>query len=142
MLVDANILVYSADRESPFHEQARSWLSEQLGGDRTIGMPWQNLYAFVRIMTGKWAMRNPVEPAAAWQVVEDWLDSPLVWTPEPGYGHRQIASRLIKRYEPRGNLLTDTMLASLAIEHGLTICSADTDFARFSEIEWHNPVAR
>ena len=32
-------------------------------------------------------------------------------------------------------------LASLAIEHGLTIYSADTDFARFSEISWVNPLA-
>ena len=32
-------------------------------------------------------------------------------------------------------------LAALAIEHGLTVCSADTDFARFREIRWDNPIA-
>jgi len=32
-------------------------------------------------------------------------------------------------------------LAALAIQHGLTVCSADTDFARFSEIRWTNPLA-
>ena len=31
--------------------------------------------------------------------------------------------------------------AALAIEHGLTVCSADSDFARFDEITWTNPVA-
>jgi hypothetical protein len=30
---------------------------------------------------------------------------------------------------------------ALALEHGLTVCSADTDFARFTEIRWHNPLA-
>ena len=32
-------------------------------------------------------------------------------------------------------------MAALAIEHGLTVCSADTDFARFTEIRWENPLA-
>ena len=32
------------------------------------------------------------------------------------------------------------LLVALALEHGLTICSADSDFARFPEIEWLNPL--
>jgi hypothetical protein len=27
------------------------------------------------------------------------------------------------------------------LEHGLEICSADTDFARFTEVRWYNPLA-
>lgn len=44
------------------------------------------------------------------------------------------------RHQLRGNLLPDADLAALAIEHGLTVCSADTDFARFPEVAWHNPL--
>ncbi len=40
-----------------------------------------------------------------------------------------------------GNLVPDAHLAALAIQHGLTVCSADTDFARFSEIRWTNLLA-
>jgi len=29
----------------------------------------------------------------------------------------------------------------MALEHGLTVCSTDTDFARFSEVRWLNPLA-
>ena len=32
-------------------------------------------------------------------------------------------------------------VAALAIEHGLTLCSADGDFARFPELKWLNPLA-
>jgi hypothetical protein len=39
-----------------------------------------------------------------------------------------------------GNLVTDAHLAALAIEHGLTLCSADTDFARFRKLKWENPL--
>ncbi len=44
------------------------------------------------------------------------------------------------RYELAGNLVPDAHLAALALEHGLTVCSADTDFARFTEIRWMNPL--
>jgi predicted nucleic acid-binding protein len=40
-----------------------------------------------------------------------------------------------------GNLVTDAHLAALAIEHGLTLCSTDGDFARFSGLAWRNPLA-
>jgi predicted nucleic acid-binding protein len=32
------------------------------------------------------------------------------------------------------------MLAALAIEHGLTLSSADTDFARFTDLRWEDPL--
>lgn len=33
------------------------------------------------------------------------------------------------------------MLAALAIENGLTILSADSDFARFNQTRWENLLA-
>lgn len=35
----------------------------------------------------------------------------------------------------------DAHLAALAIEHGAEVISTDTDFARFTEIRWSNPLA-
>jgi hypothetical protein len=32
------------------------------------------------------------------------------------------------------------VLAALCIEHGLSMVSADSDFARFEEIDWINPT--
>jgi len=40
----------------------------------------------------------------------------------------------------RANQIPDAELATLCIEHGLRICSADTDFARFPEVSWYNPL--
>ena len=31
--------------------------------------------------------------------------------------------------------------AALAIEHNLTLCSTDGDFARFPGLRWENPLA-
>jgi predicted nucleic acid-binding protein len=39
-----------------------------------------------------------------------------------------------------GNLVPDAHLAALAVEHGLTLCSSDGDFARFRRLRWLNPI--
>ncbi len=142
MLVDANVLLYAVDSDSPFHEPARNWLETALNGTRRVGLPWQSLMAFVRIATNPRALREPLAPTDAWSFVEDWLDAPTVWTPQPGRGHREIVGRLVRDLDLRANLASDAALAALCIEHGLVMVSADSDFARFTEIEWLNPIQR
>ncbi|MEX0789543.1 MAG: TA system VapC family ribonuclease toxin [Actinomycetota bacterium] len=141
MLVDANILLYSVDTASPFHERSDRWLVEVLNGTRRVAIPWMSLSAFMRIATNPRAMQHPLSPAEAWQHIDGWLDAPATWIPEPGRGHRAILRDLMTRLDLRAGLVTDAVLAAICIEHGLAIASADSDFARFSELTWINPVA-
>jgi len=141
MLIDANLLVFAVHEESHFHDKARDWLSAQLNGDRQIGVPWLSLGAFMRIITNPRIVREPLAPTETWKQVEDWLANDLVWTPAPTPRHAKILGDLIEHHHPRGNLITDAQLAAIAIEHGLEVCSADTDFARFTEVRWCNPLA-
>ena len=140
MLVDANILLYAVDEDSPFHSPARDWLEAALNGPRRIAIPWASLTAFVRIATHPRAMLEPLTPSDAWAFVEGWLDAPATWVPAPGRGHRDILGRLIRDLDLRANLVADATLAALCIEHGLQIVSADSDFARFTEVTWINPT--
>jgi len=39
-----------------------------------------------------------------------------------------------------GGLITDAHLAVLAMEHGCTLYSADSDFALFPKLKWINPL--
>jgi predicted nucleic acid-binding protein len=78
---------------------------------------------------------------SAIQLVRDWLASEMTWTPVPGPGFASTFLDLVTKYQLRGNLVTDAQLAALALEHGLAVYSADTDFARFTEVTWVNPVA-
>lgn len=142
MLIDANLLLYAVDASSPFHAPAAAWLEERLGGSRRVGIPWQSLGAFLRISTHPRAAERPLTSVEAWSYVEDWLSAEVVWIPQPTERHAEVLGALVTNYQLRGNLVSDAQLAALAIEHGLRICSADTDFARFREIEWQNPIAR
>jgi toxin-antitoxin system PIN domain toxin len=140
MLVDANLLLYAVDRKSPFHQAALEWLTEQLNGPRRVGLPWQALVAFIRISTHPRASAAPLDPQAALGYVEDWLAPDVAWIPAPGEQHAVVLAGLVDRYQLRGNLVSDAHMAALAIEHGLTLFSADTDFARFRELSWTNPL--
>jgi toxin-antitoxin system PIN domain toxin len=140
MLVDATILLFAVDESSRFHTPAIRWLTERLDGPRRVGVPWQSIGAFLRISTHPRASERPLSPDEAWSLVEDWLRASAVWIPQPTERHAEVLGSLITGYQLRGNRVSDAQLAALAIEHGLTVCSADTDFARFKEIRWENPL--
>ncbi|CAN5333768.1 hypothetical protein BH20ACT9_BH20ACT9_20690 [soil metagenome] len=59
---------------------------------------------------------------------------------DPTSRHGQVLGQLITAHHPRGNLVSDAHVATLAIEHGLELCCADSDFARFPEVRWRNPL--
>jgi toxin-antitoxin system PIN domain toxin len=140
MLLDANLLLYAVHSGSSQHEQAAAWLTEQLNGPRRVGFPWQSIAAFLRISTHPRAFQRPLLASVAWERVTDWLAAPASWIPEPGHQYAQILGDLIRSYELRGNLIPDAALAALAIEHGVPLVSSDTDFARFSQLRWENPL--
>lgn len=140
MLLDANILLYAVDERSHVHTTARDWLTARLNGSERVGMPWQSLTAFVRITTHPRGLDRPLSPDRAWSYVDAWLEREVVWIPVETPAHHEIFGSLVTTYQIRGNLVSDAHLAALAIEHGLVLCSADTDFARFRELRWENPL--
>lgn len=141
MLLDANLLLYAVNERAERHKAAAAWLTEQLNGKRRVGVPWQSLAAFLRISTHPRAFERPLDAATAWSLVTDWLAAPAAWIPQPGPKHAELLGKLITEHDVRGNLVPDAQLAALALEHGLTVCSADGDFARFTETRWQNPLA-
>lgn len=141
MFVDANLLLYARNDQDPRHEPARAWLTEALNGPVRVGLPWQSLAAFLRLSTNprSWPVPMPIEDA--WRQVEAWLAAPAAWVPVPTERHAEVLGRLLVRHHIAGAMVTDARLAALAIEFGVPIASCDTDFARFTELRWINPLA-
>jgi len=140
VIVDANILLYAIDETSQFHERATVWLEDALNGPRRVGFPWPTLTAFLRISTHPRAARHPLTPAEAWEFISDWPNTSAAWIPLPGPRHAELFRRLTVDGSLQGNLVSDAHLAALALEHGVGVCSADSDFARFGELDWVNPL--
>lgn len=84
---------------------------------------------------------DPLSPPQALGVVRAWLSLVSVWIPSPTDRHADELARLLGP-ESRPDLVPDAHLAALAIEHGLTLCSVDRDFARFEGLRWRDPLRR
>lgn len=139
-LPDVNILLYALDESSPHHVRARSWLEAQLSGAEPVGFAWTVLLAFVRLSTRAQIFANPLEPAAAFDVVEGWMAQPCTIIVHPTDRHLGVLRGLVEPLGVAGNITSDAHLATLAIEHGAELCSADHDFGRFPGLRWLNPL--
>ena len=95
----------------------------------------------MRIVTNPRVMVRPATMAAARSQIRIWLECGSVWIPAPGERHAEILDGLLALPGIHANLVMDAHLAALAVEHGLEIYSADTDFARFPKVRWKNPLA-
>lgn len=142
ILVDANLLVYAQVASLAQHEAAREWLDSQLNESTAVGLPWQSLLSFIRLVSNPRIFERPASVADAWDHVERWLTCQPVWIPQPTERHKEILGSLLTHATTRSNLVPDAHLAALAMDHGLTLCSTDGDFARFPGLRWNNPLQK
>jgi hypothetical protein len=140
ILVDANLLIYAIDSDSPHHARARPWLEQTLSGTVPVGLPWIVILAFVRLTTRHGIMYRSLLLADAVAYVDSWLRQPCVEIIAPGEHHWRIFSSLLEATGAAGNLTSDAHIATLALERGARICSADHDFARFPGVDHVNPL--
>lgn len=141
MILDANLLLYAVDDTAAHHERAKAFLEEHLNGDVRIGLPWQSISAFLRISTHPRIMGSPLTAQAAVSHVDDWFAAPATWLPEVTPATWSILRRLLSAHGVTGNLVPDAHLAALAVQYGVPVASADSDFARFPEAAWVNPCS-
>jgi uncharacterized protein len=140
ILVDANILVYAVDSDSPHHGRARRWLEEALSSTTPVGLAWIVILAFLRLTTRPGILKKPMSADRAMAFVDEWLAQPYVRAVSPGEGHWTILRKLLRDSGTAGNLTSDAHLAAMALELGASICSTDSDFERFPGVDRLSPI--
>jgi len=140
LIPDINILIHAYNSDSPSHACARSWWETTLRQSRPVGMPWATTLGFIRIMTHRGILENPMRVPDALGRASKWLEHPRVQILTPGERHAEILFDLLIRLGTAGNLTTDAHLAALAIEYQAELVSTDADFARFPGLRWFNPL--
>jgi uncharacterized protein len=139
-LVDANLLIYAYNSDSPVHAAAKRWWEDALSNDEPVLLAWATILAFVRLATNPSAFPRPLSPAEACDAVTSWLARPNVHAALPGDRHWETLASIIKDSRARGNLVSDADLVALAHQHGATICTTDRDFRRFSGVRISYPL--
>jgi toxin-antitoxin system PIN domain toxin len=140
IVLDANLLIYSYNRGSSHHAGARPWLENTLSSIEAVGVPWQAISAFLRVMTNPKlpAERFDLEQAAG--IVDLWLAHPNVQVLTPGAGYWPLFRRMVTEGRAAGRRVSDAEIAALTMEYGGVLYTADRDFARFPGLRWKNPL--
>jgi toxin-antitoxin system PIN domain toxin len=141
-LLDADVLLYAYNSDSPHHEVCRIWLEEALNGTELVALPWQTALAFVRTATNSRISSRPLTSKQACSIVDRWLECPNVTLIGPNEQYWSILRELLIEVQISGPLVTDAALAALALEQGATLCSTDRDFHRFRELKLIDPLER
>ena len=137
---DVNLLLYAVVSAFPQHKPAHVWWEEAINSPAEIGLASPAIFGFIRIATNPRVLSPPLTVDAAMGYVSAWLSQPNISHLVPGPRHVEIAFNLLHSVGTGGNLTTDVQLAALALEYDADIYSNDTDFARFSDLRWYNPL--
>lgn len=141
ILPDINLLVYAYNEDAPLHHSAKAWWEGCLSGTEPVGLAWAVMLGFVRLMSNRRVLLEPMRAPDALAHCRTWLAQPNARIVTPGPTHVDVLESLLAGPSIGANLVTDAHLAALAIEHQAELHSNDTDFSRFSGLRWRNPVA-
>jgi toxin-antitoxin system PIN domain toxin len=138
--VDANLLLFASDVESPRHQQALERVRRFAAGPELLYVFWPVAMAYLRIATHPSIFARPLEPARARAGLSSLLRRPHVRCPGEQDGFWSVFEETVAGDVVRGNLVPDAHLVALMRQHGVrTIWTADRDFRRFTGITVRDP---
>ena len=140
ILPDLNLLLYAYNPHTPEHEEARNWWETALNSQELIGLPHEVTLGFIRIATNPKLGNAAITLQLSSQIVERWHSSPSTRVLLPSEKHTGDVIKLLVQSRSSGQLTSDASLAVYAIHNRATLCSNDTDFARFPGLNWQNPL--
>lgn len=140
ILPDANLLLYAVNSDSPDHRAAFGWWQSLLDSDVAVGLYTGVAFAFARLSTNRRVFSQPLTVNEAFAYLQNWLSHPSVELVDAEAEDLLVAERLLTVAGTGGNLVSDAQIAAAALRLKAKIHSADTDFDRFPEIDWHNPL--
>ncbi len=140
IVVDANLLIYAYDSDSSHHKKSRAWVEKIFSDVEPVGLPWQTVCAFLRVITNRKLPGSRLTVELAAEIVEEWLAQPNVRILAPGDEHWSVLKRMMVEGRASGPLVSDAELVALTVEYGGVLYTADRDFARFPGLRWKNPL--
>lgn len=138
--IDANLLLYASDQDSPWHDAAVQTLDEVALGPEIAHLFWPTVMAYLRIATHPAVFARPLSHADARSNIQALLELPHVQTTGESDAFWSRFAEVADDVSPTGNLVPDAHLVALMLENGVrTILTRDRDYRKFRGITVRDP---
>ena len=141
LLPDVNVLIYAHVKDSvPNHAEYAAWITRMATGPEPFALSVLVISGFIRVVTNPRVFNPPSTLDRSFAFVDSLLKRPQARIVGPGPNHMDIFERLCRESGATGKLVADAQHAAVAIEHGCTMVSTDSDFSRFPALRWQHPL--
>jgi toxin-antitoxin system PIN domain toxin len=142
LLPDVNVLIY-AHRSDGHGEHGRfaAWVTALATGPQPFALSVLVLVGVLRIVTNPRIFVNPSTLDEALDFAGELVRRPTARLIGPGPRHWELVTELCRASNASAKLVADAQHAAVAIEHGCTFVTTDSDFARFPGLRWQHPLA-
>lgn len=140
-LLDSNVLVYAADKSSPYHKPSKELRERGLTGEILLCVCPQVLTEFLAVVTDSRRVKNPISPSEAIKEVEKYLTAPnILKIYQNEVSFRELVE-LIGKYKIGKQEVFDLQLVSTMLTSKISkIYTFNTsDFSKFKEIKILSP---
>ena len=140
-LLDTNILVYAADRNSPYHQAATLLREKGLKGEFSLCVCPQVLNEFFAIITDPKRVNNPRIHKEALLEIEKYLHTKNILKIYAGPGIIEKTIALLKQHKLTKQEVFDLQLVATMLLNNVTSIYTynQEDFSKFKEIKVLTP---
>jgi len=141
LLPDVNVLIYSHRTDScDDHAAYAEWLMGLATGHEPFALSSLALAGVVRIVTNPRIFKRPSTLDEVFAFIGELVARPTARVIHPGPQHLEIFEDLCRRSRAGAKLVADAQHAAVAVEHGCTMVTTDSDFDRFPGLRWQHPL--
>jgi hypothetical protein len=139
-LPDVNVCLAAFRHDHVDHQRCRQWVAHAYVHEPNVGMSPLVLAAVVRITTHiRYNNGFPSSLDEALNYCTALLTHPKTVTILTGASHWATFESCSRAANAIGKLVADAHHAALAMDHGCTWVSLDSDFAKFPGLKWRHP---
>jgi hypothetical protein len=141
LLLDVNVLIYAHRKDScDEHLAYADWLTSVAVGHEPFALSTLALAGVVRITTNPRVFRRPSTLDEVFGFIGELTGRRNALVVSPGPKHLEIFEHLCRATDASAKLAADAQHAAVAIEHGCTFVTTDSDFDRLPGLRWRHPL--
>lgn len=143
LLPDISVLIYAHRSDScQDHTHYAEWLTNLATGPEPFALSSLVLAGVVRIVTNPRIFERPSTHDEIFAFVNELVSRPNARVIHPGPAHLEIFEDLCRQAGATSKLVANAQHAAVAVEHGCTLVTTDSDFDRFPGVRWQHPLRK